>query len=118
MAHAIHPAYPSKSDPDMQIRMNGGPVLKTSANQSYSSTPKGTAYFKRLCKNADVPYQIFANHSDTRGGSTIGPILATNLSATTIDIGAAMLSMHSVRELCGSKDPYYMKKLFAKFFME
>ena len=117
MAHAVHPAYPSKSDPDMQIRMNGGAVLKTSANQSYSSTPKGAAYFKRLCKKADVPCQEFANHSDMRSGSTIGPVLASEFTALCIDIGAAMLSMHSVRELCGSYDAFYMKKLFAKFFI-
>ncbi|MBQ8164489.1 MAG: M18 family aminopeptidase [Clostridia bacterium] len=116
MAHAVHPAYPGKSDPDMQIKMNGGPVLKTSSNQSYSSSPKGCAFFKKLCKDADVPCQLFANHSDMRSGSTIGPILATEFSALSVDIGAAMLSMHSVRELCGSKDPYYMRELFKKFF--
>lgn len=117
MAHAVHPAYPGKSDPDMQIRMNGGAVLKTSANQSYSSTPKGAAYFKRLCKKADVPCQEFANHSDMRSGHTIGPVLAAEFSALSVDIGAAMLSMHSVRELCGSRDIFYMKKLFGKFFI-
>ena len=117
MAHAVHPAYPSKSDPDMQIRMNGGPVLKTSSNQSYASSPKGAAFFKKLCKDAEVPCQVFANHSDTRPGSTIGPVLATEFNALSIDIGAAMLSMHSVRELCGSKDPYFMKRLFRNFFV-
>ncbi|NLN83770.1 MAG: M18 family aminopeptidase, partial [Firmicutes bacterium] len=101
MAHGVHPGYANKSDLNHPVYMNKGPVLKLAYYQSYATSSRGTAIFKHLCQQNDIPYQILVNRSDARGGGTIGPILASSLGATTVDIGNPMLAMHSVRELGG-----------------
>lgn len=47
-------------------------------------------------------------------GSTIGPFAASHTGITTVDVGAATLAMHSVRELMGAHDvPMYADALQA-----
>ncbi len=116
MAHAVHPGYTAKYDPTHQVKLNAGPVLKSAYYQSYATSSRGTAIFKTICNNNDIPYQIFTNRSDARGGGTIGPGMAADYGITTVDIGNPQLSMHSVRELCGTDDHYYMTKLFKGMF--
>ena len=69
-----------------------------------------------ICRNADIPVQKFVNRSDVRGGSTIGPISSTQMDIRSVDIGNPMLAMHSIRELCGVKDHYYIKRSFEEFY--
>ena len=116
MAHAAHPAYPEKNDPHMQVSLNKGPVLKHNSNQSYASNAKATAYIKTICNKNDIPLQEYANRSDIRGGGTIGPMLSAEYGITAVDIGNPMLSMHSARELGGSKDPIMIHNLFKVFY--
>lgn len=116
MAHAVHPGYASKSDLNHPVYMNKGPVLKLAHYQSYATSSRGTALFKYLCQENNIPYQVLVNRSDARGGGTIGPILATAVGATTVDIGNPMLAMHSIRELGGSDDHAHMIELFKALF--
>ena len=116
MAHAVHPAYAGKYDPNMTARLGGGPVLKLTESQSYATSQLGSAYFKLLCEKNSIPYQVFFNRSDSRGGGTIGPILSSRLGLVTVDIGNPMLSMHSIREFGGTSDAGNMQKLFTAFF--
>lgn len=116
LAHAYHPAYAAKYDPQNQAKLNGGPVLKLTHYQSYATSSRGTAIFKYICETNDIPYQVFTNRSDARGGGTIGPSLAAELGVTTVDVGSPILSMHAVRELCGSDDHYYLIKMFAAMY--
>ena len=115
-AHATHPAHVDKADPNHKIALNKGPVLKVAQYQSYATSPRGTAIFKWVCENNGIPYQVFTNHSDARGGGTIGPVLASAHGMTTVDIGNPMLGMHAIRELGGTDDHYYMVKLFKALF--
>ncbi len=116
MAHAVHPNYTDKHDPTNRPVINKGPVLKVNANHSYTSDSVSGGIFTSLCKKADIPYQKFVNRSDKRGGSTIGPISATQLGIDSVDIGNPLLAMHSIRELGGVKDHLYIRKLFEEYY--
>ncbi|AWK50058.1 M18 family aminopeptidase [Clostridium beijerinckii] len=116
LAHAIHPNYTEKSDPTSKPMLGKGPVLKIAAGGSYSTDSYASAVFKSICENAEVPCQVFVNRSDLRGGTTIGPITAAKLNIPVIDMGAPVLSMHSIRELASVKDNEYTIKAFTEFF--
>lgn len=47
--------------------------------------------------------------NDTACGSTIGPMMAAKAGLRTVDIGAPMLGMHSIRETCGVIDLFHYK---------
>ncbi|MDQ7094957.1 M18 family aminopeptidase [Desulfosporosinus sp. PR] len=116
MAHALHPNSGEKHDPTHHPALNGGPVIKYSANQSYTTDAESAAVFIALCQSAGVAIQKFVNRSDERGGSTIGPISSTHLDWRSVDIGNPILAMHSVRELGGVKDHLAIAKVFTKFY--
>jgi len=105
MAHATHPNYPEKHEPQHPIAINGGPVLKTNVKLRYATDSAGAAAFILACEQAGVPVQHFVSRNDLPCGSTVGPMTAALLGATTVDFGAPMLSMHSAREMAGAKDP-------------
>jgi len=96
--------------------INSGPVIKSNANQRYATEGLSSAWFEMLCKKAGVPVQKFVVRSDLGCGSTIGPITAANLGIRTVDVGNPMLSMHSIREMSGTKDHEYMIRVFKEFF--
>ena len=54
--------------------------------------------------------------SDLACGSTIGPILASGLGVAAVDVGAPQLSMHSIREMCGTEDASHAVNYFAYFY--
>lgn len=116
MAHAVHPNSPEKHDPTNRPKINGGPVIKLSANKKYTTDGLTSAIFRNLCEDVGVPCQTFVNPSDQVGGSTIGPISSRHVSIKSVDVGNPMLAMHSLRELVGSDDQYYMVKVLRKFF--
>ncbi|WP_028829637.1 M18 family aminopeptidase [Proteocatella sphenisci] len=116
MAHSVHPNFSEKSDLTNKPKMNKGITIKQSANKKYTSDSKGTGVIISLCKDIDIDYQIFANRSDQAGGSTIGPISSTHFPIDSVDIGNPMLSMHSIRELAGTKDHFDIIKLFKHFY--
>ena len=116
LAHAVHPNNPEKCDPTNRPVLGGGPVLKIAAGGSYSSDSYAGSIFKAVCNKAEVPFQTFVNRSDMRGGTTIGPITAGKLNIPVIDMGAPLLSMHSIRELASVKDNEYTIKAFTEFF--
>lgn len=114
--HALHPNYPDKCDPVNRPVLNGGVMIKYSANQKYCTDGVSAAEFKKLCKKADVPYQIFVNRSDILGGSTLGNIANTQVAVSTVDIGLPQLAMHSAYETAGVKDVEYLCKVAKEFF--
>jgi aspartyl aminopeptidase len=116
MTHALHPNYPEKQDPTNRPIINKGPAIKISANQSYTSDSVSSTVFQSLCNGAGVPVQIFVNRSDMRGGSTIGPISSTHLGISSVDVGNPILAMHSIKELGGVYDHYYMYKVFKELY--
>ena len=116
-AHALHPAHANKYDPLQSPKMNEGIVLKFSARQSYTTDGVSAAYVKKICEDNSIPYQIYVNHSDEPGGSTLGNISNSHVSINTADIGLAQLAMHSSYEVAGIKDIEYLRE-FSKVFFE
>jgi len=104
-AHATHPNYADRHDPEHQIQPNSGPVIKQNSNARYATGAASAATFAAACERAGVPYQWFVNRSDLACGSTIGPVTAAQLGIPTVDVGIPQLAMHSARELCGAADP-------------
>ena len=106
-AHATHPNYADRHEPEHQIFLNAGPVLKINANQRYATSAVSAAEFQIACESAGSPMQRFISRTDLRCGSTIGPATAALLGIPAVDAGCAQLAMHSAREMCGALDPAY-----------
>lgn len=115
-AHAVHPNHPEKYDDGNRTFMNGGIVIKHNANQKYTTDGVSEAIFGRICAEAGVPVQHFANRSDVAGGSTLGNIANAHASMNTVDIGLAQLAMHSCCETAGVKDVDYMVGALNAFY--
>lgn len=115
-AHAIHPAKTGKTDITNKPKLNNGVVIKHSANKSYSTDAFSSSIIKALAKENNIKIQEFVNHSDERGGSTLGPLSIGHLDIATIDLGIPMLSMHSIRETAGTEDIYDLKELLKSFY--
>lgn len=116
MAHAYHPNHASSYEPCHHALVNQGPVIKTNANQRYSTNADTAARFIQLCKRAEIPYQQYAHRTDLGCGSTIGPILAAQLGVASVDVGNPMWAMHSIRESAGVLDHSYMIAVLKELF--
>ncbi len=115
-AHAWHPNYSEKYDPTNHPVLGGGPVIKFNAAQKYASDAVSAAVFAEICRKAGVPSQRFVNHSDVAGGSTLGNILASSIPLRGVDMGNAILAMHSCRETGSVADHTYCVKAFTQFY--
>ncbi|MEU1038164.1 M18 family aminopeptidase [Streptomyces sp. NPDC005907] len=113
--HAVHPNYAERHDPTHHPRANGGPILKVNVNNRYATDGCGRAIFAAACEKAGVPFQSFVSNNAMPCGTTIGPITAARHGITTVDVGVAILSMHSARELCGADDPFLLANSLAAF---
>ncbi len=117
-AHAVHPNYPERHEPGHRPIVNAGPAIKVNSNQRYATSADTAATFQRACERAGVPWQVFVSRNNMPCGSTIGPITATRLGISTVDVGVAQLSMHSARELCGVDDPAHLTAALTSFLAE
>lgn len=117
-AHAWHPNYSEKYDPINHPMLGGGPVIKFNAAQKYASDAYSASVFAGLCEKAGVPCQRFVNHSDVAGGSTLGNILASSIPLRGVDMGNAILAMHSCRETGSTADHEFCVKVFTQFYQE
>ena len=116
LAHAAHPNYSDKHDAESRPVLGGGPVIKYSASQRYATTAMSAAYFAQVCERAGVPCQKFVNRNDIAGGSTIGPALSGLTTIPTVDMGAPILAMHSIREFGAVADMEYTRQVFLAYY--
>nr|WSW67051.1 M18 family aminopeptidase [Streptomyces sp. NBC_00995] len=115
MAHAVHPNYAERHDPDHRPLPNGGPTIKVNVNQRYATDSTGIAMFASACERAGAPWQPFVSNNAMPCGTSIGPLTAARLGVQTVDVGVPGLSMHSARELCGADDPGYLAAILGAF---
>lgn len=115
MAHATHPNYADRHEPDHHVTCNEGPVVKVNANQRYASDAESIAVYLQACADTGIPTQRFVGRTDLPCGSTIGPVTAARLGISTVDVGVGQLAMHSARELCGADDPSWYQASMAAF---
>jgi aspartyl aminopeptidase len=118
MGHGVHPNAVDKHDPTNRPVLNGGPMIKVAANLNFTTDSDTAAAYKALCHEAGIPVQRFVSRSDLKGGSTIGPITATQLAMRSLDVGNPALAMHSIRELCGVRDHSYIAHSFTAFYSQ
>ena len=115
-AHGVHPNYIDRHDGNHGPLLNGGPVIKVNANQRYATTSQTSGIFRYLCEQKQVPVQTFVIRSDMACGSTIGPIVASEIGVRTVDIGLPTLAMHSIRELAGTDDAWRLSAVLTDFY--
>lgn len=118
VAHALHPNKIGKMDITNQPVLNRGFIIKQACAQSYATDSEAIAILRQICDKHDIPYQQFSNRSDTRGGGTLGAIASAMLPIKTVDIGVALLAMHSVSELMGNSDQSSLEQAIEMFFCE
>lgn len=118
MAHGWHPNFPAAYEPCHRALVNAGPVIKSNANQRYSTSAETAARFMAICEQAGVPCQQYAHRTDLGCGSTIGPIVASRLGIPSVDVGSPMWAMHSIRESAGVLDHGYMIAAMTRAFAD
>jgi aspartyl aminopeptidase len=114
-AHAVHPNFAAKHDPQHLPKLGLGPVIKFNANQRYATTAASAARFRQLCVQAGVPVQDFVSRSDMGCGSTIGPLTASGIGVETVDVGIPSLAMHSIRETAACADCLHLCAVLRHF---
>lgn len=115
-AHSVHPNYPERHEAGHRPLVNQGPAIKLNHNQRYATSPHTAAFARSVFDDAGVPSQTFVSRNNMPCGSTIGPITATRLGIDTVDVGVPQLSMHSARELCGTKDTPWLAQALRGWF--
>ncbi len=117
-AHSFNPMYGERYDKNNRCTLNMGLCIKQASTQSYATDSVMTGVVEQLCAKYDIPYQKFANHSDIRGGGTIGSVISAMLPVNAIDMGVPLLSMHSAMEMIGKKDEAALTALLTAFYDE
>ncbi|GAB65896.1 aspartyl aminopeptidase [Plasmodium cynomolgi strain B] len=122
MAHCSHPNYPETVQTDHQLFFHEGIAIKYNTNKNYVTSPYYTCLLKRTFElfasnfKEKIKYQNFMVKNDTPCGSTVGSMVASNLSMPGIDIGIPQLAMHSIREIAAVRDVYYLVKGILAFY--
>ena len=116
-AHASHPSYPEAFDPAYDLKMGAGPALKLPNGASYISEPFSIARIRAIAQKSNCPLQNAVPRSDRPTGSTIGPILASQLGLRGVDIGLPMYAMHSLQETVAVSDYLSLQRLLREYYL-
>ncbi len=117
MGHSLNPNYPEYYKKNFNAVLNKGILLKTNDSQRYASTSISRPILKHIADKNGIEVQDFITRNDRPCGSTIGPILSKKIGVNSIDVGAPLLSMHSIREFAGTEDMTNYADLFYFFLI-
>ena len=118
---ALDPDYQDVHEKQNAAKIGYGPCFSkfTGSRGKYEANDADAEYFgelRRLFNEHDIPWQAAElGKVDLGGGGTIAKFLAS-YGMRIIDLGPALLSMHSPFELASSVDLYATKKAFQVFF--
>lgn len=116
VAQGYHPNFSGYYDPTNIAELNKGIAFKIDTAQRYAYDTGSIAMIQQLCEEHQIPYQKLTNRSDATVGSTMGPVLSTQLPVRTVDIGVPLLAMHSAMETMGAKDLDSLIQLMEVYF--
>lgn len=116
VAQGYHPNYTGKFDPTNIAQLNKGIAFKIDTLQRYAFDTGAIGMIQQLCDENNIRYQKLANRSDATSGSTMGPIISTQLPIRTVDMGVPLLAMHSAVETMGAEDQESLNELMRIFF--
>lgn len=114
-SHAVHPNHPDRHHGLHAPELNAGVAVKSNVSQRYATDNDSVGPMLDAFRAAGQEPQWFSSKNTIPCGSTIGPITATRLGIRTVDIGVPQLSMHSIREVCGSRDAASLRTLLAAY---
>lgn len=114
VAHALHPNHPEMADRSCAPKLGCGVALKQSPR--YSTEAQTAAVVQGLCREQEIPLQLYMNRPDLPGGSTIGSMASALLAMPGADVGAPILAMHSACELMGARDQEALCRLCKAFY--
>ena len=118
---AFDPTFPMVHERMNAPYLNRGPVVskylgsggKGGSNDAHAEY---VGELRRMWAEAGVPWQLAElGKIDEGGGGTVAKFIA-RLGVDTIDIGVALLSMHSPYEIAATLDLYAMTKAVAAFY--
>ncbi|CAH8493884.1 unnamed protein product [Schistosoma turkestanicum] len=115
-AHAIHPAWNERYECYHKPQLHHGLVLKYNVTQRYATNGITAAVVRQIAQLSNVPVQEFVVRQDMHCGSTIGPLLSSQLGVPTVDVGFPQLAMHSCRELCCSSSVEQAVRFYASYY--
>lgn len=115
LAHAWHPNYSDKHDPQHQPLLGKGVVVKNNAQQRYATDARSALPIRLAAKHCKQTLQEFVSRNDIPSGTTIGPIHTGATGMATVDIGCGQLSMHSCRELMSCEDQKALYSLLSAY---
>ncbi|CCD27462.1 metalloaminopeptidase APE1 NDAI_0K02710 [Naumovozyma dairenensis CBS 421] len=114
--HLFNPNFKDVYLKDHAPKPNYGITLSLDPNGHMATDSVGVTFIEELARGNNDKVQYFQIKNNSRSGGTIGPSLACQTGARTIDLGIAQLSMHSIRAATGTRDVGLGIKFFRNFF--
>lgn len=114
--HLFNPNFKDVYMKNHSPKPNVGITLSLDPNGHMATDAVGVTFVEELGRKNDDKIQYFQIKNNSRSGGTIGPFLASQTGARTIDLGIAQLSMHSIRAATGTRDVGLGIKFFRNFF--
>lgn len=119
---AMDPSFPSVHDSKTAAIFGKGVVITkyTGRGGKYDSSDAGAEYMaeiRRILENENIPYQVGTLGAvDAGGGGTIAKYFAESFNADVVDIGPALINMHSPFEISHIADIYSTYLAYTSFF--
>lgn len=114
--HLFNPNFANVYMEGHSPKPNVGVTLSLDPNAHMSTDVVGLSVAEEIARRNGDKLQYFQIKNNSRSGGTIGPSIASQTGARTIDLGIPQLSMHSIRAATGVNDVGLGAKFFEGFF--